>query len=464
MGGIMFNVDKEKVKKYLYWSACVFFAYIFLVKLGEKGPVLEIDSNSFMQPSKFIRSTYPLYTSFISICRNIFSEKSYLNAIYIIQSMVAIMASSLLSEYLRKYFGLNYLTAFGVFIFSFLPYGYSLPENVVNHHILTEAVAFPLFSVYMLYVFKTFLEKKKSHLIVVGILTFLLVMTRSQLMLLIPVYVILWVIILLQGFYKKIAYTQRKMFWSILVTSLIVCGIGAILLIGKLVELSGSEQFSDAVMGRVLCSIDEDDRMLFEGEEQEIFDLLYEEIEQEGHRYPYFRDGVWKWEDILEATNENTMMYRNKIFDYYSEKGSEKPLEETASSTALIASNLFYHHIDDYIKMSLHLFLQSFVVAIFIHPTAFFTLCYIIAILLYIVAIGMLWYANCKMRINVKYSIPLLLTLLLIFAIVIITNLIFYGLQRYVVYAFGCFYISCLILLIGMFRERIKRKTSVSKL
>lgn len=439
--------------KIVYWACCIVFAIFFLGFLGSNGPIIQKDSRSFMEAWPYIKNSYWLYVTFLDVCEYIFGETAYLYAAYIIQSLLAFGAAVILSEYLRHYFKLSYLSAFCVYVCTYLPYGYSLPQDVVNHHIMTEALAFPLFTIYITFVLRTFLENKKRHMLMTAVLTFLLVLTRSQLILFVPVYGLLWLIILLQNCYKKLAVKYKKCFWSSLSVGIVLCcGLG-IFCVGKIAGMSGNGQFADAIMGRMLCATDEEDRELFEGENQEIFDLLYEEVEQTKCRYLYFREGVWKWEDILNATNENTKMYRLKIIDYYEQNKCDTLSESTANSIATISSTLFYHHLGDYISMSFHLFLQSFVVAIFIHPTAIFTLCYIIAIMLYVAAIFILWYANCKLKVDVKYSIPLLVTLLMIMAIVIITNLIFFGQQRYVVYAFGCFYISCLILLVGIVRK-----------
>lgn len=446
-----------KQKKIVYWISSIVFAVAFLGFLGTDGPIIQKDSTSFIEGWYNIKKSYWLYVAFLDVCEGVFGYDAGLYAAYIIQSLFAFGASIILTEYLRRYFKLGYPVAFLIYVCTYLPYGYSLPQDVANHHIMTEAIAYSLFTIYITYVFKSFLEERKRYMILVGLLTILLVLTRSQLILLVPVYVLLWLIILLRNYYRVMPHKQHKWFWSSMIAGVVFCGCAGIFLIGKIAGMSGNGQFSDAVMGRMLCAVDEDDRYLFEGENQEIFDLLYDEVEQTKYRYPYFRDGVWKWEDILTATNENTKMYRFKIIDYYEQKGCDTLSESVSDSIALISSTLFYKHLDDYITMSLHLFLQSFVVAIFIHPTAIFTLCYIIAILLYLTAAIVLWYANRKLKVNTKYSIPLLLTLLMIAAIVIVTNLIFFGQQRYVVYAFGCFYISCLILLIGIIRKRVEK-------
>ena len=449
----------RKIKNCIYLIACLMFAYWFLVVLGDNGPVLETDSKIFMEPSQYIKQAYPIYTFFLAVCENVFGEARYLYAVHFIQSALTFLVSWLWTDYLKKHFNFNLVFSFLIYICTFLPYGYSLPENVVSHHILTEGLAFPFFALYMLLVTRTFLENKKRYLVAAGVVTIIMFMTRSQMVLMMPVYVVLWMIFFVRNFFEKIDIVHRKILSKVLITAVIVCGGVVFLSIGKVVELSGWNQLTDAVMGRVLCAIDKEDRMLFQEDEQEVFDLLYDTIEHSENRYPHFREGVWKWEDIMDATNENTLMYRETIYTYYLDSGSETAEKDVIRCINSVVSKLFYHHLDDYFMMSMHLFLQSFVVAIFIHPSAIFLLCYYIAILLYLLAIGLLWYANCKIKLDLKYSIPLLFTLLMIVSIVVITNIVFYGLQRYVVYAFGSFYVSCLILVLGLVRERKGRTT-----
>lgn len=448
----------NKVTGIIYWILCAISAIIILVIMGEDGPVLSSDSGTFIDPPESIISSYPIYTFFLAICKNLFGEERYLYLVYILQSLFAFVSSLALSMYISRYFELNKILAFVIYLFSFLPYGYSLPGSVVNHHILTEAIAFPLFSIYMIFVFKVFLEEKRKYMLGVGIITILLVLTRSQLILLIPIYIVFGLILIFCEISKRVSPDKRNYLMIGLLCLLVTLGAGSILFIGKIVAIAGNSQFADAIMGRVMCAIDAEDRELFSGEEQEIFDILFTAVEGKKSRSPYFCDGIWKWEDILVATNTNTKMYRGIIADFYSRNGETDVSEKTSNSIEIIASKLFYYHFDEYIEMSLHLFAQSFVAAIFIHPNSIFELCYFIAFSFYGITVFMLWYANYKIKINRKYSIPLLLTLTIIIIMVIITNLVFFGLQRYVVYAFGCYYISCLIFVVGIYREYIRLK------
>lgn len=454
------NKATRSQSKYIYWISCTLFAVVFLLVMGENGPILENDSPTFINPTEYIKKSYFLYTSFLGICRLIFGDSIYLYLVFLFQSLFAFVASFALTEYLRKQFDLKYISAFVVYICTFLPYAYSLPESVANHHVLTEAIAYPLFTLYMLFVFKTFLNKKHIWMIAVGVMTVLIILSRSQLLLLLPVYFLLWVIIGLQAVYVRIGEGKKKNFWSTLSISIIGVGVAGLIMVVNLIgnnSISQLAQLTTAVSGRVLCVIDKEDRELFTGDEQGAFDLVFLKVDESKQRYPYFREGVWKWEDIANCTNLNTNIYYATVDEYYQKSGGEYSQDMIDMTANRIISRLFVYHLDDYFYMTLHLLAQSFVVAVFIHPSVIITLCYIIAALIYLMAIVLLWYAHRK-EVPKEYGIPLWLTLLLLAANVVITNLIFYGLQRYVVYTFGCFYLSVFILLIGIYRTNTREE------
>lgn len=59
------------------------------------------------------------------------NRESRLYAVYIIQGVFAIITSFSLTEFIRKEYSLCDNWAIIVYVLTFLPYGYSLPENVV---------------------------------------------------------------------------------------------------------------------------------------------------------------------------------------------------------------------------------------------------------------------------------------------------------------------------------------------
>ena len=202
-------------------------------------------------------------------------------------------------------------------------------------------------------------------------------------------------------------------------------------------------QFVEAMSGRVFCTIEESDIEYVDEQFQGVCQYLYEKIDEKETREVYFRDGLRRWEDILYSANENTKGVTNWINEYYSLGGEEesRPGQEINYLTAV----LFERHLESYIEMTITLCIQSFVVSIFIHPDAIYTLCHIITLFIYLMTF-LLVIISVQLKGKEEARIPLYLTGFMLIANVVITNLFFFGQQRYVVYTFGFFYISLFLL------------------
>ena len=189
--------------------------------------------------------------------------------------------------------------------------------------------------------------------------------------------------------------------------------------------------------------ITEEDREYLSEEYRELYDLIYEEVEKREQRKPYFRKNLWRWEDIANSTNENTKMLPPIISEYCDRSDSE--LGNNEEILSYMTAVLLTHHIMDYLGMTIILCMQSLVVSIFIQPAKIYTFCWIVAFIIYGGAVCLLIYSK-KMNCCSKYRIPIVVTGVTLLGNVIITNLFFYGQQRYVVYCFGFFYISLFLL------------------
>ena len=152
--------NKIHYKGIAYTIGIVVLGILYFFILGDNGPYLMRDSEAFLNPTSGLTHGYWLYPRFLDLCEIICGQESALNVAYIIQGLLALITSIWITEYFRKYFGMGYLSGMLIYICTLLPYGYSLPENVVTHHIMTEAISIPLFYICILFSCKSFLEKK----------------------------------------------------------------------------------------------------------------------------------------------------------------------------------------------------------------------------------------------------------------------------------------------------------------
>lgn len=434
------NKVKSNLKNKLYIGLLLALGVIYFFFVGEIGYVMEADSLTFITMDL---KNYRLYTGFLNVCENIFGEILFLHIANIVQGVFAIIVSLVVTFYFARRYRLNKMETLLIYIATFLPYGYSLPQSVATHHILTEGLSFSFFHLFCLVVVIVFLDKKIYMMLPAGLLLLLMIWTRSQLLLLVPVYIVIWIALGLCCIYKKISDKTKKIFWTcLIVLSILVCML--IIPMMKLIIQKGfMPQFVEAMSGRVFCTIEESDIEYVDEQFQGVCQYLYEKIDEKETREVYFRDGLRRWEDILYSANENTKGVTNWINEYYSLGGEEesRPGQEINYLTAV----LFERHLESYIEMTITLCIQSFVVSIFIHPDAIYTLCHIITLFIYLMTF-LLVIISVQLKGKEEARIPLYLTGFMLIANVVITNLFFFGQQRYVVYTFGFFYISLFLL------------------
>ena len=442
---------KELVKKNfeykIYMVLLLIVGAIFFFFVGERGCVLEKDSWVFLDGD--IVYQYIVYPKFLELCRGFFGEKYYLDWVSHIQGFISLCVSIVTTEYFRKNYKLSYVCSGLVFVCTFGPYAYSLPQYVSSHSIMTEGLAFPLFYLWMLCALQIYLKRKNTWFLPLFFVTLVLAYTRTQLMLF---FIICFLMILERTvfwLYGKISEDRRKKFVKLCIFSGVIGIVLGIKLFLIFIEHNVYSQMTDAVAGRVFCAVEQEDVELFEGRNRDLFLGIYDEIEYMETRQCYFRAGIRQWEDIVNATNENTKMLARIIRPYY----PEIEMLELNDVKGKMSYAMLLEHWDDYLVMTGSLWLQSLVVSIFIHPEVAYVWGYVIAILLYVFGIGSIVWSKKKYQIDNRYIIPLLITLLVILSITLITNVLFMGLQRYVVYPFGYFYISVVVLYYEIIRK-----------
>lgn len=446
----MLNMKGDKKRREMLFTVILLAVSVwYYFFLGESGYVLYRDSQVFIEGNL---SGYIAYVGFLKICRIIFGQELYLYAVFVIQSLIAMAVSFIITKYFKQHFSLGYVEAMFVYVCTLLPYGYSLPEEVVTHHIVTEGLSFSVFHLCLLFIMISFLERKIYMMLPAGIAVVILMLLRTQMALMLIIYTVLWGIILLEKLYQRVSIKYRKAYWGALIGIVL---LGCMLIPSIMVGIVNSEklpQFTDAISGRVLCTIEQENREYIDEEYRGLFDFVYAEVDERKQREPYFRKDWHRWEDIVYSTNENTKMFGNLMQEYSEENSKEYGRDVYTYLTV----KLFKCHLWEYFKMTGVLCMQSLVVSIFIQPASIYELCWSMAFVIYIVTILLLIYSK-RMGSDSQYRIPMLVTGIALLGNAVITNIFFCGLQRYVVYTFGFFYIALFLLIKGIFIKRIKR-------
>lgn len=444
-------MNKVGIKnKYIYYVILLVTGLFFFFLLGQADYVLYTDSMTYLEPTQFVSERYVIYPLFLNICRKLFGNDYFLSVVFWIQGGLAVLVSWWSAEYYRKRFELSYFWSILIYFCLFLPYGYSLPESVATHHILTEGLAYTIFHFFLLQIIKVFLESSWKNMTLALVAMFLLVLLRGQLLFLIPVFGVYFIVFILNR--NKIHFDIKRNLSKILLSA----GCLFIILNMAFIWLISSGKFlqaTTAVSGRVLCLLEEDDEALFEGHELAIYHELYDAVMESGTNADTFRPGLRGWEDIANSSNENAKIARNVVLEYYVTYMSDRVDDGIDKIIASVSGKLLRAHYAEYWGMTMILCLESLVLSIFIQPSRIFTLCNIAALFLYSFSI-VLFVRILRVRRDGDITIPYIVTMTALLGNVTITNSLFYGMQRYIVYTFGYFYLS-LILILSKLRLKV---------
>ena len=292
-------------------------------------------------------------------------------------------------------------------------------------------------------------------------MSIVLILTRTQTWILV---LTIWILIIIFESNKVISYFYHNRIKSFVMTLGMLACVSLIsfgFLFNTIRTSSISSQLITAVSGRTRCLMEYEDRTLFTGEEQEIFDFIYEKADSEQHLKKYFRNDLWRATDIAYHTNKNTGECIDVIRDFYHDKYPDLPQDayalEAYSVNQKVTLTLLKAHIVDYIRMTFELMSQSLVSSIFIQPDVIHNLCFYVTCLIYIFAL-ISYLCACRCKIGHKYTSIITYVSICLLSNVFFTNLFFYGQQRYVIYTFGLFYISVYILVLGIIRQIISNR------
>lgn len=436
----------------VYQILLILVGFVFFFLIGEHGPIFMKDTYSFMDVQS--PSGYIIYSLFIKLVRLIVGEEALLEWLFIFQSVLAMLSSLFVICWLRKRYSLPRGITFVIYILSFLPYAYSLPEHVLSHELMTESLAVPIFNVFFLFCLDFVLNCSKQNVLGMFLCCAVLILIRPQLLTMLAVVLISCFTQGIKMLYGRVGEKRRKQ----LVLGIILLMASIMLLFGVFVNKSFrySSQLTDAVASKVLCLIDPEDREAFKGVELEVFDELFRTVDESQYRRVYFSEGVYRATDIMNATNRNTRIYtdvfNNVCLEYYDGYPIEEIVQLTRQIRINMISKLLWRHLGDFVLLTIHLLPYSFVAAIFIQPEAIKEVCYAITLGIYFMyAILLVW--GKKKNVDRKYIKPMLVTCLILLVNVVLTNIIFYAMQRYVIYTFGWFYISVIIAGVGIWRK-----------
>ncbi len=417
------------------------------------------DSETFLFWSTLdYRRGYTLYPLFIKFCRIVFGETHYIDAIWILQSILALISILFLAEFLRKEYKLKGVLCGLTYILLYLPYTFTLPEAMATHYIFTEGISISLF--YFSFLLLLFLLKniRWYYVMVLIIIDYMLFLTRPQLFIILLIEIC---IIALDWINKRFLPNQMRIRIAtnlsivvMLVFSIYISlGLFSSLIYDKAIE----NQLIDSLSGKIICTMEEDDAVNIEERDRYIFDAIYKFAAENGTLIKDFPNSWLEYEEIHVSINTNLRDYEQVVWDAIENNHAEYNSEESYKARNRVLSRLLQNNRKKFLGIILRLMPSSMVASVFIQPHAYRLWCYIISLILYFLSVLILYY-SLKIGIEDKYRQPHISATLLIVINALFCNIALYGQQRYVIYGMGLFYATLMITILGCYRDYIYRR------
>lgn len=395
---------------------------------------IEDDTIAYLSP-KGREGVMPGYPAFLAFLRGILGEQYFLHGAVIIQSLLAVICTFLFVLLLKKQFKLRGIESILLYFLSMLPFSIYLPEVGITHQIMTEGITYAIFYLFFIAAIKAVWTLDYRWFLGCEAVAVLLGCIRSQLLLLQAVCLLLLLWISIKRFGKK---TVGELCVCLLILT-VVFGMT----LGEKIQNTFT-QFNTVLMTRGFYEADEADVDLFEDDMmQEIFMRTYQLADEDGKRYEYAAPGLYMWQDLVY---DRMLIYVLRAVDEYDTFHAEERTRDYRSIAQELGGKVLIRHFDRYLYHSVRLMIPSFIASVFFQIKPIYLLCHLVTLFLYLSAMGMnFWVHRKKGNSNVVELMSL--TLCVLICMVVTVNLLFMGLQRYVVYGMGIFYCSGYLLM-----------------
>ena len=212
-------------------------------------------------------------------------------------------------------------------------------------------------------------------------------------------------------------------------------------------------QTTSLILSRGMYEADEGDVWLYEDEMlRGLYEVLFEAVDREQQRYAYEKKGLWMWKDIVGGIGRagktcipvGELYYRENYPEIY-ESGEFNDVWNRSLQT--VGVKLLQAHFVRFLYHTLMLLPQAFICTVFFQIAPIYLLCHLVTLFLYLSAVALMFWGYVDKKVaesNAEFMALILGTNLVL---VIVISLVFFGQQRYLVYAFGMFYIAYYILL-----------------
>lgn len=434
-------------------AICIITFCLFLFGQGVRWYAIGGDTEAYYIHFGHHIEAKPLYPLFFHVLKLIFGETRYLYVAAFIQMLVAACCISIFVLFIKEKFSLHIVGTCIVLAGSLIPFWLLLPEDPIPHVLMTESVTYPFLYLYVVLILKGVFEDKVSYMIAAEIWVIFMTLIRGQMLFLAAVTGIVYFIWIVSR--KQRTKVMSRLFWLFCFILLSVKAEGLLAEGYEKIFFDAPKQsyFAQTLVQKALYCSDETDETLFDDEiEKEIFTKTYAGMKKEKTLWSYEEKNLWSWKHITASFGANSYLVQDVIQEVLTEHGqwSNSAIEQESNVldySARLSKKLVREHFLRCIEVSIQLMPAGFVSTVLFHKASIYGLIYAMTLVLYVMAIGgsvYVYWRNKKME---SESVYMMLIVLIAVTNVVSSNLMHFGLQRYLAYTVGMFYIGLFILM-----------------
>lgn len=453
-----------------YVAMFVIGTLLLLFVSRETGYYIQNDSHTYMELGNK-HGVMPLYPLFLYGMRVVFGVEAYLTWVVYVQTIFAVAASLFAVSYFEKKYKLGLLESVVCYIALLLLFNIDYIFSGTTHQILTEGLVYPLFYVYIVFLFRSIDNKWAINTVINVLLVCILSMLRSQMKMMI-------VISAFVAFY----YWSRCWYITKKAKNIIVAFVSAIVIAAAAFALCagidsvlqhvtmnivqnqngaisedktdsditaanvtpvehGVNQAFDLFDGKILYTAEETDVDLFEDKDVRlVYSIIYKAMDEEKCLYKYAEPGLNKWRSMLAFNNCSRVCSEayTEYIDCHSELSGDFISYYDAMSE--ITSVLLQHHWSDMISHIGVFYLHGVMCGVCFENEEHLVLCYLVTIVSYLFAIGMIVMRLIQKETDKRDVELLILTIILMMMLNAMVAIPLFTIRRYVCYFIGIYY------------------------
>ena len=464
------------LKAKIYYILGIFTALFFLFGQGVMWYAYGGDTEAYYIYFAHHIEAKPLYPLFFHVLNMIFGDSLYLYAAAVIQMVFAVLCIMTFVRFLSRHLELELFSIFCVWAASLLPFVLLLPEDPVPHVLMTESLTYPLMYLYVTVILKGIWEQKLCFLYVGGLLTVLMTLIRGQMLFLTAVTLLAFVYDMIRSHVgagdpagaQTVKRAEKYKRSIVFVLFLVLCIWGESLLTrgyeAFFFHAPAQDYSAQTLVQKALYCSEEKDRELFDDEtDRQIFEETYAGMQEEQTTWQYAPGDLWDWKHITGSFGANSYRVGDVIEKVLTERGMWPEDQMEQESLVLVYSGhlsarLIPAHMGRFVEVSISMMPAGFVSTVLFHKESVYLLIHIATAALYLAAAGLSIAVSVRNGGIVREAEYMMFIVVTATVNVVSSNLVHFGLQRYLAYTVGMFYVGGYLLLRRCFLSRRKRK------